>query len=98
PEQSSQPCRDAVFGRRSHDVGGGALQHRDVRRAVGHRGDEGNGGGATADHDDLLAGVVQVLGPVLRVDHLAGELFDAREIRQVTGVVVVVTATDIEES
>ena len=55
------------------DVARRALEHRHVRRPLGHRGDERHRGRAAADHHDALAGVVEVLGPVLRVDDLAPE-------------------------
>ena len=46
-----------------------------------HRRHQGDRGRAAADDDDLLAGVVEVLGPELRVHDLAGEVLDAGERR-----------------
>src|SRR6185312_4120747 len=43
-----------------------------------------------ADYDDLFAGVIQVLRPVLRVDAAAREPLHTGEARQVASVVVVV--------
>ena len=44
-------------------------------------------GGAAADHDHALAGVVEILGPRLRVDDPAAELVGAGDGRGVAGVV-----------
>src|SRR5690606_41704573 len=46
--------------------------------------------GTTADHDHVLAGVIQVLGPVLRVYQLALEVFLTREIRLIALIIVVI--------
>ena len=59
---------------------------------LGHRRDQRDGGRAAADDHDPLAGVVEVLGPVLRVDDRAGEALAAREVRGVALVVAVVAA------
>jgi hypothetical protein len=48
-----------------------------------------------ADHDHPLAGVVEVLRPVLRVDDRSAEPLQAGEGRLVAGVVVVVTAAAV---
>src|SRR3954464_1765428 len=61
------------------------------------RGGRGHGGGAGADDHDLLPGVVEVLGPVLRVDQVAGEVLLAGEVRGEAAVVVVVAAAGPEE-
>ena len=50
-----------------------------------------------ADDDDALARVVEVVGPVLRVDHLAAEALLALEVRRVARVVVVVAAARPQE-
>ncbi|SIM14672.1 Uncharacterised protein [Mycobacteroides abscessus subsp. abscessus] len=63
----------------------------------GHRGNQGHGRGATADDDDPLTGVVQILGPVLRVDHLSGEILDALELGREALVVAVVTRAAQQE-
>lgn len=55
-----------------------------------HRGDQGDGGGAGPDDDDLLAPVVEILGPVLRMDDLPREVVAACELRSEALVVVVV--------
>ncbi len=50
------------------EIGRRTLQQRDVLDVGGDGRDQGRGRGARADDDDLLAFVVQVLGPGLRVD------------------------------
>jgi hypothetical protein len=55
-----------------------------------HRGHQRDRGGARADDDDLLAGVVEVLGPELRVHDLALKPLGTGELRCVPGLVVVV--------
>ena len=56
--------------------------------AVGYH---GHSGGAAADHDDLLARVVQILGPLLRVHDLPTEAVPALELGGESPVVPVVT-------
>ncbi len=91
-----QPPRDLgerVHARNGEHVRGRALEHRDVRRAArGHRGHERNRRRPAANDDDALAGVVQILGPVLRVDDLAREPLAALEARRKAFVVAVVAA------
>ena len=79
------------------DVARRALEHRHVRGALGHRGHERHRGRAAADHDDALARVVEVLGPELRMDDLAGEALGALELRREALVVAVVAAAQVEE-
>ena len=89
---------DRVLGGQRRDVGGRPLQHRDVRGGLGHRRDERDRGGAAADHDDLLAGVVEVLGPGLRVHDRSGEAVHAGEVGLVALVVAVVAGAGEEEA
>ena len=56
-----------------HEIGGRALQHRDVVAVSRDRRDERRRGGTRADHDDLLVAVVQVLRPGLRMNDPALE-------------------------
>ena len=86
----------AVPGRRHH-VGRRTLQHRHLFGAVGQRRDQRDRRGPAADYHDLLAGVVQVFWPVLRMYDHAAELFDAGEVRGVALVVVVVAAGEEHE-
>ena len=96
-QAAAQPVGEPVLGRQRDDVGGRALQHRHVRGLLGHRRHQRHRGGAAADHDDALAGVVEVLGPVLRVDDRAGEAVDPLELGRVALVVAVVAAAGPEE-
>ena len=60
-----------------------------VRR---HRGNERHRRRTAADHDDALAGVVEVLRPLLGMDDGARESLDPLELGRVSMVVVVVAA------
>ena len=64
---------------------------------LGHRGNEGDRGRAAADHHDLLAVVVEVLRPELRVHERAREAVGARELRHEAVVVAEVAAAQVEE-
>ena len=97
-EQRAQPVGDRILGRQGQDVAGRALQHRHVRRRLGHRRHQRHRGRAAADHHDPLARVVEVLRPVLRVDDLPAEVLDAGELRQVALVVAVVAAAHQQEA
>ncbi len=66
-----------------------------VSASAGH---ERHRGGAAADHDDPLAGVVEVLGPGLGVDERALEASMPGEVGQVAVVVAVVAAAREEEA
>ena len=57
---------------------------------VAHCRNDRNGGCARSDHHDLLAGVVEVLRPELRVDDLAGKLGKVEAC--IIGVIVIVIA------
>ena len=79
--QPLQPLGDRVAARRREDVRRRALQHRHVLGVRRHRRHQCHRGRATADDDDLLACVVEVLGPVLGVHDLSREVVLAREGR-----------------
>ena len=81
---------DRVALRPRDDPGGRALEHRHVPRGLRERGQEGDRGRSAADDDDALARDVEVLGPLLRVDDRARELFAPRERGRVARVVAVV--------
>ena len=95
---AAEPVGEGVLGGAGDDVGGRALQHRHMGGGFGHRRHQGNGGGAAADHDNPLAGVVERFRPFLRVHQLAAVLLDAGEVRQVAAGVVVVAAAAIDEA
>ena len=77
---------------------GRPLEHRHVRAVVGDVRDERGGRGAGADHHDLLVGEVDLVGPLLRVDHLALEVVEAGPLGRVAGVVPVVALAHPEEA
>ena len=84
-----------IHPRHRQQISGGALQHGHVRGLAGQGGHQRDRGGSTADDDHLLAGVVEVLRPELRVHHRAGEVGQAGEFRGVgLGVVVVAGAEE----
>ncbi|SHU67537.1 Uncharacterised protein [Mycobacteroides abscessus subsp. abscessus] len=93
----SQAIDDGVLIGQRHDVGGRTLQHGDVAGVGRHRRNQRHGGGAGADHDHLLALVVQVFGPVLWVHHGAFEIGHPGELRRVALVVVVVPTAAEQE-
>ena len=96
-KHASQDARDRVDPGQRHDVARRALQHRHMRGALGQRGDERHGGSAAADHDDSLAGVVDVVAPELRMHQLAAEALDARPVGRVALVVPVVARAREQE-
>ncbi len=91
-EQFLRCVGEDVLRRHRHDVGRRSLQHRDVAGLLGHRRHQRDSGGATADHNDLLARVVEVRRPVLRVHDLPLEALAALEVRGEAFVVAVVAA------
>jgi hypothetical protein len=89
-QELQQEAHHRVELRHRDHVAGRALQHRHQLGLVRHRGDEGDGGGARADHDHAFAAVVEVLRPELWVDDLALEVFAALEFGREAFFVVVV--------
>ncbi|MNQ55376.1 hypothetical protein D3C85_694700 [compost metagenome] len=88
----ARQCSGHLVDRRQRvDIGRGALQHGDVLDAVRHRRNQGGRSCAATDHHDLLALIVQVLWPVLRVNQGAFEVLLAWEVGEKTIVVVVIT-------
>ena len=63
-----------------------------------HRRHQGHRRGAAADHDHALAGIVDVVGPFLRMDDAALEALLAGKLRQVACLVVVVAAAHPQEA
>ena len=72
-------------------IGGRALQHHHMIRLVGHSRYQRHGSGATANNHHPFATVIVVCRPVLRMDHVTAELVDPRNLRRVTGVVLVIS-------
>ena len=97
-QDAAQQVGDGVLLGQRGDVGRRALQHRHVRGLLGHGGHERDGGGAAADDDHTLARVVEIVGPLLRMDDRAGEALGAFERGRVTVVVAVVAAAREQEA
>src|SRR3954453_19316826 len=68
-----------------------------MRSFLRHGGGQGHSCRAAADHDNALALVIEVFGPVLRVNELAGETVGLREVRQIALGVIVIAAAHEEE-
>ena len=62
-----------------------------------HRRDDGGGGGTGTDDHHAFAGMIEILGPLLRMDDGALERFLIREARPIAGFVVVVALAHEEE-
>ena len=89
---------DRVLGRHRQHVARRALEHRHRRRGAGHRGQDRDRRGAAADDHDPPAGVVEALGPGLRVDDQPGEVLEAVELRRESLLVVEVAGAREEEA
>ena len=79
------------------DVAGRALQHRHVCGGLCHRRHQRHRRRAAADHQHPLAGVVEVLGPVLGMHDAPREALAAGELRREALVVAVVAGAGVEE-
>ena len=89
--------RDRVHFRHRGNIGRRTLQHGNVGAFFGHGRHQGDGSSAGTDHHHFLAFVIQVFRPVLRMNHLALEVFLTGEIRFIAFVIVVITATGEQE-
>ena len=94
---AKHPLRDGIFRGARHDVGGRALQHGDVGGGFGELWNEGDGGGAAADHDDALGVATEIFGPVLRVNDAAAEAIHAGPAGHITLGVIVVAAANVKK-
>ncbi len=65
--------------------------------AFRHRRDERNGRGAATNYHDALASIVEIFGPLLRVDHCSAKSRDTGPLRRVSIFVVVIAGTEVEE-
>src|SRR3546814_5047524 len=98
---SSDVCSSDLLGRADEIPGRGALEHRDVRRPLtvalfGHRGHDGNRGRPRSDHHHLLARIVEILRPELRVDDLSAEILAAGEMGVIRLVIIIIARAEIE--
>ena len=82
-QMAAQPFGDRVLRRARDDIGRRPLQHGHMRRGFGHGGNDRYRGGAAADHDHPLAGVIEILGPRLRMHQAAAKLLDAGKLRRI---------------
>src|SRR5262249_35452557 len=96
-QDASKKNSDLVFGRTRHDVTRRTLEHRDVRRTFGHCRDQRDRRRPAADDHDALARVVEILGPLLRVNNPPAKPRDAGPLWGVSAVVIVVTGAEIKE-
>lgn len=96
-KEAAEEIGDRVLLRQGDHVGWRALQHGDVGGLVGQRRHQGHGGRAATDHHHLLAAVVEVLGPQLRMDDLPGEVLATDEFRGIAGLVAVVAGAHQQE-
>ncbi len=75
-----------------------ALQHGHQFGLFGHGRNQGDSGRTTADHDDLLSRVIEILRPELRMDHGAGKCFHTGKFGRMPLVVVVVSGARVQEA
>ncbi len=84
--------------RRARDhIGRRALQHGDMRGLLRHLRHQRHRGRARTDHHHALAGVVDVVGPFLRMHDAAGEILGARKFRRIAVLVIVVAGAHEQE-
>src|SRR5687767_13446255 len=88
-QTSTQPDCDLVFRGTRDDVTRRALQHRDVRCAFGHRGNQRDRSRAAADDDDAFAGIIKWPEDLLRFGDRAAVITHGGPLGRVTPVVVV---------
>src|SRR5262249_13696788 len=96
-QDGAQAVRDDVGVGTGRDVGRRSLQHDDVGDVLRHGWDQRHRRGPGADHDHLLAGVVEVLRPLLGMEDLAREALAALELGRVALLVAVVARAHEEE-
>ena len=89
-EEIFQEGVEGVLGRPAHDIGRRTLQLSDLGSLLRQRRRQRHRGCAGADDDDVLAGIIKVFGPELRMDQLALVVVIARPLRQIALVATVV--------
>ncbi len=93
----AQVVGEGVLGRARDHIGGRALQHGHMGGGPGHFRHQGHRRGPRADHHHPLAGIVQILRPMLRMDDAALEVGLAGKLRPIAlGVVVIARAHEQE--
>ncbi|PHK11687.1 hypothetical protein VF09_06710 [Nostoc linckia z9] len=96
-KDAAQKVRDPVFGGARDHVGRRALQHHHVRGVLRHLGHQGHRRRTAADHDHALAAIVELLGPMLRVDDRTPEALAAGELGRIAFLVAIIAAAHEEE-
>ena len=89
-QELTQHVGNWIALRQAHHVGGRALQHGHVLGLIGHCRHQGDSCRAAADHHHILAAVIEVFRPQLRVDKFALEQFTAFEIGGVARFIAVI--------
>lgn len=97
-EPAAYPVARRVDSWEAQYVSRGPLKHGHALRILGEDREEGDRGGAGADDDDTLAGVIEVRGPELRVHGCAFEILEAGDSGREGLVVVVVAGREDDEA
>ena len=92
-----RPAGNRILRRAGDDIGRRALEHGNLLRRPRHRGHQRNRRRAAADHDHALVGVIQIIGPLLRMDDLPPESLRAFEMRRMAARIIVIAAAHVEE-
>src|SRR5215469_15771537 len=96
-QQATQDARDGIIARQRQNIARRSLQHNYMCGGASHRRNDGDCGGSAADDDDALAGVVEVFGPVLRMDEAAAVVRQARVVGLIAGVVSEVAGASVKK-
>ncbi len=94
----AQLVRDRVLRRARHHIGRRALQHGDMTGRPGQLRHQRHRGGARSDHHHALAGVVDVVGPFLRMHDAAGEILAAGKLGRIAFLVFVIAGAHEQET
>ncbi len=89
----SQEVRKRINGGSRDNICGRPLHHGDLLGLQSHVRHQRHGGGARADNNHSLSGVVEVVRPELGVDPLSLETIAALKVRLMSRVVVVIPGT-----
>ena len=97
-QQRAQGVGEPIARGARHHPGRRALQHNHLGGLLRHRGHQGNGGRSRTDDDHALAGVIEVLGPMLGVNEGSGKRFASGKIGLVAAVIAVVAGAQMQET
>src|ERR1700733_1589535 len=87
-----------VFAGQADDITRRTLQHDDACRLDRQVRHQRNSGSPASDYDDVLAGAIKVLGPILRMNQRPCERLFSGEMGTVTLLVTVITRAAMEET